>query len=445
MNDEAPRRPWTEGPEAGASPDSWLALDDDEILHRIAKLPPSADADQQLLEVVRSTRHFFVRQEAAKHIRNRDLLFPYEDDRHIGQILVRHLNRKEDLAYLRQLAAHSRYSEVRKAAQVQLGRLAQRFGAQAPQGTAPGEGASGPWRVAVLHGDGGLRRATASALPPPEFEVQSFAADQDTFSPLEAFDPHLVMADVAHFASGSRFQATVRQWTHYVPMVVVSPEGASEALLDVLGRGADEFLALPVDEALLAAKVRALLYFAHRGVGPSETADRSQTAPNPAPETATAVVSPAPAPPAILSAPAAAAPTPAPPADSEGADPTLLTWAIHFLVEHAWEHLGTTVCSTLLRRTQELLADRHPVLRRFEVGSNAHVSVDLSSGFRLRKDSVAAVACWMAAFLDTAGRVDANAAAIDVRQSTAVMAEALTRTGFYKAFEVAFEAAERSL
>jgi DNA-binding NarL/FixJ family response regulator len=443
MNDEARRRPWIEGPETGASPDSWLALDDDEILHRIAKLQPSADADQQLLQIVRSTRHFFVRQEAAKHIRNRDLLFPYEDDRHIGQILVRHLNRKDDLAYLRQLAAHSRYSEVRKAAQVQLGRLAQRFEAQAPQGVAPAEGASVPWRVAVLHGDAGLRRATASALPPPEFEVRSFEADQDTFSPLEAFDPHLVMADVAHFVSGSRFQATVRQWTHYVPMVVVAPEGASEALLDVLGRGADEFLALPVDQALLAAKVRALLYFAHRGVGPSETADGTRAAPKPAPEPAAAPVMPAP--PAILAAPTAGVPSPTSPAEPEGADPTLLTWAIHFVVEHAWEHLGTTVCSTLLRRTQELLTDRHPVLRRFEVGSNAHVSVDLSSGFRLRKDSVAAVASWMAAFLDTAGRVDPNAAAIDVRRSTAVMAEALTRTGFYKAFDVALEAAERSL
>ena len=45
----------------------WLALSDDDLLfaHR-SSCPSGHDADGRLLEVVRSARHFFIRQEAAK-------------------------------------------------------------------------------------------------------------------------------------------------------------------------------------------------------------------------------------------------------------------------------------------------------------------------------------------------------------------------------------------
>jgi len=95
---------------------------------------------------VRSKRHFFIRQEAAKRVRNRDLLFPFEDDRHVGQILVRYLTRREDVTYLERLVARSRHVEVRAAAQVQLAQLWGRLG-----------------------GPTGVERPE-EAPPPPEFE-----------------------------------------------------------------------------------------------------------------------------------------------------------------------------------------------------------------------------------------------------------------------------------
>jgi hypothetical protein len=116
-DDEAPRRrPWVEGP-AG---DGWLALGDDDLLYRIESLPADHASDAELLSVVRSDRHFFVRQEAAKRIREAELLKGHAEDRHIGQILVRGLNRREDVAYLERLVGESRYLEVRKAAEAQL-------------------------------------------------------------------------------------------------------------------------------------------------------------------------------------------------------------------------------------------------------------------------------------------------------------------------------------
>jgi hypothetical protein len=131
------RRPWTEGPDEDAPPESWLTLDDDELLHRIQALDVDVDEDDQLLEVVTSDRHFFIRQEAAKRVKERRRLFTFEDDRHIGQILVRHLSRREDLTYLERTAMLSRHVEVRQAAQVQLARVWRRLERSQPRETRP--------------------------------------------------------------------------------------------------------------------------------------------------------------------------------------------------------------------------------------------------------------------------------------------------------------------
>ncbi len=112
------RRPWRQGPER--SDRGWLALDDDEILFRLETLQPAPAHDEPLMEVVRSDRHFFVRQEAAKKISNVELLKTHLHDRHIGQILARGMNRREDISYLEKLLVESRHVEVRKAAEAQL-------------------------------------------------------------------------------------------------------------------------------------------------------------------------------------------------------------------------------------------------------------------------------------------------------------------------------------
>jgi hypothetical protein len=113
------RQVWRTGPDDRTAA-GWLALNDDELLFRIEALPPDHGEDEVLLEVVRSQRHFFVRQEAAKKIANPRRLKSHSGDRHIGQILVRTMNRDEDVAYLENLVRDSRHIEVRKAAEAQL-------------------------------------------------------------------------------------------------------------------------------------------------------------------------------------------------------------------------------------------------------------------------------------------------------------------------------------
>ena len=126
------RTPWVEGPGGGEDTAGWLALSDDDLLYRIEALGAGHGRDAVLLDIVRSQRHFFIRQEAAKKIQDASLLRDHSGDRHIGQILVRSLNRREDADYLWKLMSESRHLEVRKAAEAQLRELRRRLGLADP-------------------------------------------------------------------------------------------------------------------------------------------------------------------------------------------------------------------------------------------------------------------------------------------------------------------------
>jgi CheY-like chemotaxis protein len=508
MTSDPNRRPWTEGPVADVPPESWQALDDDTLLHRIETLDPEQEADAWLVEVMQSSRHFFIRQAAAKRIRKRALLFAYEDDRHIGQILVRHLTRREDITYLERLLARSQHAEVRRAAQTQLSRLVKKFSTTAGTATTRASAAlkTRSWRVAVLHGDDELRTRVVETLSPPEFRSQGFRPHEDAAAEIEAFDPHLVLADVNEARATREIHDALRQRSLRVPLVVLCPPDMSDPLVDVLGRGADEFIMLPLHPPLLAAKTRALLHFAHRSAGKAErrtlsgsigpegvlavfrlceekgmtcrlvvvtdeerrwvdfeagemteaggeppvpdeeclaallsvrsgryeVLEHADEEPRAQPQTATAT--------GVISglAPAAAtAPTPPSPVarQRDDVDATLLGWAIHFIVEPAWAYLGTTATAGLLRRTHQEMIGSQPLLRFFVVEEKAQVRVDISQGVRLPRGAVAAVAEWMSAFLGQAQRVVADAAGIQVRQATALMADALDQAGFYAAYD----------
>lgn len=126
MTQDPLRRPPVKGPLPGE--DGWLALTDDELLFTIQSLPASHDSDDRLLAVVRSGRHFFLRQEAAKRIADPERLKVFSADRHIGQILARQMRRDADVHYLEQLIQESRHLEVRNAARAQLETIRKRLG-----------------------------------------------------------------------------------------------------------------------------------------------------------------------------------------------------------------------------------------------------------------------------------------------------------------------------
>ena len=116
------RESWRAGPDPRATA-GWQTLDDDQLLGWIETLSERHGRDDELLAVIRSDRHFFVRQEAAKRLEDPRRLKDHFDDRHVGQILARRLSRIEDVEYLEDLLRKSRFIEVRKAADAQLALL----------------------------------------------------------------------------------------------------------------------------------------------------------------------------------------------------------------------------------------------------------------------------------------------------------------------------------
>ena len=295
-----PEGPDDEGRDDETPHESWLSLDDDELLRRIQNLDAAEDADEPLLEIVASDRHFFVRQEAAKRVKERRRLYAFEDDRHVGQILTRHLSRREDITYLERISMLGRHVEVRQAAQVQLARV---------------------WRQIERSG------------------------------PREAR-----------------------------PLTRIAPLPASE------GAGP-------------------------RGAEPEEARPAG-----------TAVV-------------AGAAPVTSSPLEGDEVDGSLLGWAVHFLVERAWNHLGTKATLDLLAASHRDLVPGHPTLALFEVREDARVKLDLESGPRIPRSAVRDVAMWMAVFRKAAAEIAPQTGADSVRDCTALMGDALRAAGFYTAFE----------
>jgi CheY-like chemotaxis protein len=507
MSDDFSRRPWTEEPDEDAPPESWLTLGDDDLLHRIETLDPRESEDVRLLEVVASDRHFFIRQEAAKRIRSRKLLFPFEDDRHVGQILVRHLTRREDLTYLERLVDRSRHVEVRKAAQIQLVRLRQRLADRARRQNTASRSLidSDPWRVAVVYDDDEVRRLVVDTLPSLEFAVR--ACDRNQTEIIEAFDPDLLLVGFDDLLAEPRLHAALHGTERHAPIVVLCSPQQVDRFPEARSRGADDFLSLPIGATLLDAKTRALLHLAHMAhsrsdafkavgeLGPEgvvplfrlcedeglscrlavTTADRrlfadfvegemaeagavpplpeedafaallaaregryeiieattasdEQTAEEAMAASIQSVISETETPPSPLPEP------PQTPPDRD-VDATLLGWAIHFVVEGAWGHLGTAVTCGLLKRTLQETMDRYPSVGAFAVAENAHVQVNLGHGLRLPASAVEGVANWMAAFLQSARRIAHEVGLVEVRAITKLVGAALEQVGFYEAYE----------
>jgi hypothetical protein len=122
--DQGERRRPTLGSVPDADDGAWLRLSDEELLHRIEQLPNQHLEDHRLLEIVRSSRHFFIRQMAAKRLQSHESLKGHAHDRHVGQILARMMTREEDVAYLERLRDETKYLDVRNAADASLKHIA---------------------------------------------------------------------------------------------------------------------------------------------------------------------------------------------------------------------------------------------------------------------------------------------------------------------------------
>jgi len=123
--------------------------------------------------------------------------------------------------------------------------------------------------------------------------------------------------------------------------------------------------------------------------------------------------------------------------DGRGVEPSVLAWAVSFVGEQAWPHIGRVTSVVLLRRIHKRLAEDHEVLRAFRVTQDGRVLFDLPGRSRLPEGAVQAAADWVAVFLAEAGEIESGAARIRVREVTRMRGTDLANIGFYAAVDAA--------
>ena len=143
---------------------------------------------------------------------------------------------------------------------------------------------------------------------------------------------------------------------------------------------------------------------------------------------------------------AALATPPEPPQHPQATDvdATLLGWAVHFIVEGAWAHLGTAVTSGLLKRTLQECPRSPPDASGVCASERTPTSRwtwPRDCGFPAMPFR-APPSGW-SAFLAASRRIAHEVGLVDVREITRLVGEALDHVGFYAAFDAATGLATR--
>ena len=115
------------------------------------------------------------------------------------------------------------------------------------------------YRILVVEDDPGIAQAVCAHLRQWELEarcVQNFRAVMDEFT---AFDPQLVLLDISlPFFNGYHWCTQIRSVSR-VPVMFLSSAAENMNIVMAMNMGGDDFIAKPVDPAVLAAKVNAVL------------------------------------------------------------------------------------------------------------------------------------------------------------------------------------------
>ena len=115
------------------------------------------------------------------------------------------------------------------------------------------------YRILVVEDDPGIAQAVCAHLRQWELEarcVQNFRAVMDEFT---AFDPQLVLLDISlPFFNGYHWGTQIRSVSR-VPVMFLSSAAENMNIVMAMNMGGDDFIAKPVDPAVLAAKVNAVL------------------------------------------------------------------------------------------------------------------------------------------------------------------------------------------
>ena len=115
------------------------------------------------------------------------------------------------------------------------------------------------YRILIVEDDQGIADAIEAQAAAWALETRRVADYQKVMEAFAAFDPHLVLLDVAlPFFNGYHWCARIRQVSK-VPIIFISSAADSMNIIMAMNMGADDFIAKPFDGSVLTAKMLALL------------------------------------------------------------------------------------------------------------------------------------------------------------------------------------------
>ncbi len=115
------------------------------------------------------------------------------------------------------------------------------------------------YRVLIVEDDRGIAEAVAAQAQMWGLQARYITDFQNVMGEFSAFDPHLVLMDLAlPFLGGYHWCMEIRKVSK-VPVIFLSSASDNMNIIMAMNMGADDFIAKPFDGNVLIAKIQALL------------------------------------------------------------------------------------------------------------------------------------------------------------------------------------------
>lgn len=115
------------------------------------------------------------------------------------------------------------------------------------------------YRLLIVEDDRGIAEAVKEQAEQWELQVSCVQNFRDVMGEFTAFDPHLVLVDIAlPFFNGYHWCSEIRRGSN-VPIIFISSASDNMNIVMAMNMGADDFIAKPFDQSVLMAKIQAML------------------------------------------------------------------------------------------------------------------------------------------------------------------------------------------
>lgn len=115
------------------------------------------------------------------------------------------------------------------------------------------------YRILIVEDDAAIARAVCTHISAWGLEARAVSDFREVMREFSAFEPHLVLLDIAlPFYSGFHWCQEIRKISK-VPVMFLSSAGDNMNIVMAMTMGADDFIAKPFDLTVLGVKIQALL------------------------------------------------------------------------------------------------------------------------------------------------------------------------------------------